>query len=115
MRIRGSLLLTIVAAMMALFIGCGGGDDKGGVATLSWNPVISSSPISYTVHYGKQPSASPGACTYEHSVDVQEPQAMITSLDLNTDYYFAVSAFNGAARSLCSAEVTKRTAILAVR
>ena len=114
MTIRGSLLVTVLSGIIILLNGCGGEDEKGGVATLSWNPVISSSPISYTVHYGKQSIANPGACNYEHSVDVQEPHATITSLDLDTDYYFAVSAFNGA-RSLCSAEVSKRTSPLAVR
>jgi len=107
----------IFSALLVLVIGtlngCGGEDDTGAAATLTWTPVISNSPVSYTVHYGRQSTGQPGACNYENSIDVSEPGATITGLELNTQYYFAVSAFNGS-RSSCSEEVSKLTSPLAV-
>jgi hypothetical protein len=98
----------VLGLFIASLIGCGGGDDTGAIASLSWNPVISETPVSYTVHYGKQSSGEAGSCSYENSVDVSEPSATITGLEFNTQYYFAVSAYNGQ-RSLCSNEASKLT------
>jgi Fibronectin type III domain len=106
------ILSTVLVLLIVLLNACDG-QETGGVASLSWNPVTSASPISYTVHYGKFSSAQAGACDYEYSVDVPEPYATITGLEFDTQYYFAVSAFNGQ-RSLCSQEVSKRTSILAI-
>lgn len=80
----------------------------GTTATLSWDPVVDESMVTYTVHYGKESSGFPGSCNYEHAVDVAEPYVMIAGLEPNTHYYFAVSASNGQ-RSLCSNEVSKLT------
>ena len=94
--------------MIASFSGCGGEEDTGATATLTWSPVISNSPVSYTVHYGRQSPGQPGACDYENAIDVPEPSTTISGLQYDTQYYFAVSAFNGT-RSACSEEVAKRT------
>jgi len=105
--ILANLLMLIL--IMFMLNGCGGQDETGGAtAALTWSPVISSSPISYTVHYGKYSSGQPGSCDYEDSVDVPGPQAEVTGLEYNAPYYFAVSAFNGQ-RSSCSMEVFKQT------
>jgi hypothetical protein len=80
----------------------------GATASLSWQPVMDPGVISYTVHYGKYSSGDPGSCSYDDSVDVYEPSAKITGLDFNTQYYFAVNAFNGES-GLCSEEVSKFT------
>jgi hypothetical protein len=106
------MLSTLLVVLIVLLNACGE-EEPGAVASLSWNPVPSASPISYTVHYGKSSSAQSGACNYEYSADVAEPQALITGLEFDTQYYFAVSAFNGQ-RSLCSQEVSKRTTLLAI-
>jgi hypothetical protein len=100
----------VCTCALAFLLGaCGGGDDGGGAtATLSWQPVSDPSVVSYTVHYGKRSTGSPGSCAYESSVTVQAPEATIGGLDFNTQYYFAVSAFNGF-DSTCSNEASKMT------
>ena len=71
--IFANLLMLIL--IMFMLNGCGGQDETGGAtAALTWSPVISSSPISYTVHYGKYSSGQPGSCDYEDSVDVPGPR-----------------------------------------
>jgi len=103
----------VVGLLLASFTGCGGGGDEGATASLTWQPVIDQNQVSYTVHYGKQSTGQVGSCNYENSLDVAEPAATVTGLELNTTYYFAVSAYNGA-RSACSNEVSKMTDRLAV-
>ena len=110
---RSFMFTPLLVLIVALLTACNSHDDTGAVATLTWRPVSSSSPISYTVHYGTQSAGRPGACDYEHSVDVQEPSATISGLAFDTQYYFAVSAFNGS-RSACSEEVPHRTPLLAI-
>jgi hypothetical protein len=95
----------VVGCFLVSLTGCGGGGDEGATASLSWQPVDQDQ-VSYTVHYGKQSAGQAGSCNYENSLDVAEPTATVTGLELNTTYYFAVSAFNGA-RSACSNEVSK--------
>ena len=52
----------------------------------------------------------PGSCNYESSFDVSEPAALITGLEFNTQYYFAVSASSeDGRRSLCSNEASQLT------
>ena len=81
----------------------------GATASLSWDPADAG--ITYTVHYGKNPSGELGSCQYEHSVDVVEPFATLTGLDYSTLYYFAVSAYynDNGVRSPCSEEVSMLT------
>lgn len=111
-----SLLLTSF-----LFLsGCGGGSgdgapsvssspgQAGAIATLAWNPVQDPSIYGYYVHYGRTSSGQPGACAYEDAQFVSSPTVTITNLDNNTQYFFAVSAFNGI-ESACSNEVTTVT------
>ena len=91
--------------------GCGEGGEgsgSGAVASVAWDPVNDPTVISYTVHYGKQSSGAPGSCNYEKSVDVAEPSTAIGGLEFNAQYYFAVSAFNGA-HSNCSSEISEMT------
>ena len=109
MRVSPCVSFCVLALGIALLAGCGGGDEgaAGATASLSWDPIADSS-ITYTVHYGKDSSGIPGSCNYEHAVDVSEPGVIVSGLEFQTTYYFAVSAFNGE-RSLCSNEVSKQT------
>ncbi len=113
MMIGHFIFSTLLVLLIVPLNGCGQDDTGGAVASLSWSPVNSASPLTYTVHYGASSTLQAGACDYEHSVDVPEPHAMVTGLEFDTQYYFAVSAFNGQ-RSLCSEEVSKRTSVLAI-
>ena len=91
--------------------GCGEGGEgsgAGAIASVAWDPVNDPTVISYTVHYGKNSSGSVGSCNYEKSVDVAEPSTTIGGLEFNAQYYFAVSAFNGAQGS-CSSEISEMT------
>ena len=91
--------------------GCGEGGEgsgAGAIASVAWDPVSDPTVISYTVHYGKHSSGSVGSCNYEKSVDVAEPSTAIGGLEFNAQYYFAVSAFNGA-HSSCSSEISEMT------
>jgi hypothetical protein len=109
MRASPSVSFCVLALLITLLAGCGGDEGTtGATASLSWDPVVDNSVITYTVHYGKDPSGIPGSCNYEHAVDVSEPAVIVSGLDFKTTYYFAVSAFNGE-RSLCSNEVSKLT------
>ena len=90
------------------------GDGNNGVgpgpkASLAWHPVKHYRPVTYTVYFGKRSSGQAGSCNYENSVDVSIPHAMITGLESNTLYFFAVSASDGYLRSQCSNEVSKKT------
>ena len=90
------------------------GDGNNGVgpgpkASLTWHPVKHYRPVTYTVYFGKRSSGQAGSCNYENSVDVSIPHAMITGLESNTLYFFAVSASDGYLRSQCSNEVSKKT------
>jgi hypothetical protein len=78
-------------------------------ASLRWNPVNYYRSVTYTVFFGKRSSGQAGSCNYENSVRVSKPHAMITDLESNTLYFFAVSANDGPLRSLCSNEVSKLT------
>ena len=100
----------VLGLFIAVLTGCGGDDGfTGGSASLSWEPSIHHTAVSYTVHYGKQSSGEVGSCNYENSVDVSEPFAFITGLEFDTQYYFAVSAYSEHGRSRCSNEGSKLT------
>jgi Fibronectin type III domain len=88
---------------------CGGEENGGATASLTWQPPVDNQTVlSYTVHYGKQSSGTPGSCNYENSLDVTEPAAIVAGLEFSSTYYFAVSAYNGL-HSACSVEVSKTT------
>jgi len=110
-----SLLLT----MLPFLTGCRSGSsdgqaspsaDTGITASLTWDPVPDPSVIAYFVHYGQQTPGHPGSCAYESSmhVHVDSSSAIVTNLEPNTRYYFAVTAYNGL-ESACSAEVSTVT------
>jgi Fibronectin type III domain len=127
-------LFSLGIVLMSLVAGCGGGGGTdpsgnalapppsggapsgggGGSASptasvsLAWNPDTDPSVYAYFVHYGKQSAGQAGSCTYTYSTYVGSPSATITGLDPQTEYYFAVSAYNGL-ESTCSNEVTTVT------
>jgi hypothetical protein len=120
--VRSRHLTPIVAGLllttMSILTGCGGGGETGdptvkvarvgATASLEWNPVPDPSVSAYFVHYGRQSPHQPGSCAYEHAVSVDSPSVMLTDLDPDTHYYFAVSAYNGF-ESTCSNEVSTVT------
>ena len=105
----------IVFTFMISLSGCGGGDSGGETATpvgaavsLAWEPVQDSSVYAYFVRYGTESAGASGSCNYPYSTYVGSPSATITELNYDTQYYFAVSAYNGA-ESGCSNEVSTYT------
>lgn len=77
-------------------------------ARLTWAVNPDPTVIGYHVYYGKESSGEPGSCSYETSQSVEAPPAIITGLEPNTPYFFAISAFGGEegeAESPCSNEV----------
>jgi hypothetical protein len=106
-----ALVYRCICSLIFAFVvaACGGGDDGGGAtASLSWEPVNDPTVVAYTVHYGTRSTGSLGSCAYDNSVTVVEPAATIGGLEFNTQYYFAVSAFNGS-DGPCSNEASKMT------
>jgi hypothetical protein len=120
--IRPLRLTTIVGGLlfmtMSFLTGCGEGETgsdptikvtaAGATASLAWNPVHDPSVSAYFVHYGRHSPRQSGSCAYEHSIFVDSPSATLTNLDPDTQYYFAVSAYNGI-ESACSNEVSTVT------
>lgn len=110
--IVAGLLLT----MMPLLTGCGGGEaggdastaPVGATASLAWQPIQDPSVYGYFVHYGRQSPGHRGSCSYESSMYVASPEAMVGGLDPDTRYYFTVSAYNGR-ESACASEVSTVT------
>ena len=105
------LVCSLAIGISLSLAGCGEGGEGGSggaMASVAWDPVNDPTVISYTVYYGKQSSGSVGSCDYENSVDVAEPSATITGLEFNAQYYFSVSAFNGA-QGPCSNELSEKT------
>jgi|LNFM01.1.fsa_nt_gb hypothetical protein len=77
-------------------------------ARLTWAVNPDPTVTGYHVYYGKESSGEPGSCSYETSQSVEAPPAIITGLEPNTPYFFAISAFGGEegeAESPCSNEV----------
>jgi hypothetical protein len=119
-----AIVAVLLLTMMPFLTGCGGGGgDSGGdpgqspatgvTASLDWSPVQDPSVYAYFVHYGKQSPGQPGSCAYESSVYSGSPSATVTNLDLNTTYYFTVSAYNGL-ESPCSSEISTVTPDVAI-
>lgn len=77
-------------------------------ARLTWAVNPDPTVTGYRVYYGKESSGEPASCSYETSQSVEAPPAIITGLEPNTPYFFAISAFGGEegeAESPCSNEV----------
>lgn len=111
MRVNPPVWCFVFGAFITLMAGCGGDDGTmGATASLSWDNHDQSG-ISYTVHYGRNPSGASGSCNYENAVDVTDPSVMIAGLEYSTRYYFAVSAKDNDSglSSMCSEEVSKLT------
>ena len=109
----------VVGIVLSSLTGCGAGGEggpavstsstpTGATASLAWDPVQDPTVTAYYVHYGKQSSGQSGACSYQENQSVNIPNATITGLDPNTQYFFAVSAYNGL-HGPCSNEVTTVT------
>ena len=77
-------------------------------ASLAWDPVSDPSVVGYIVHYGTQSTNSSGSCAYAQSTFSSSPAVTVSGLAPNTNYYFAVSAYNGL-ESACSSEVSTVT------
>jgi len=119
-----SLAACLIIVTAALLTGCAGGGEggpsissspgtssvAGATATLAWDPVADSTVSGYYVYYGTQSPGQAGSCSYQYSQFVSSPSATLTNLARNTQYYFAVSAYNGI-ESSCSTEVSTTTPI----
>ena len=91
----------------------------GVTAHLTWDPPPDRNVAGYKIYYRKQlpeeqpseesssekqNSEEPSACSYEERQTVEASPATITGLEPNTQYLFAISAFNES-ESLCSNEI----------
>jgi hypothetical protein len=113
-----SIVGLFLSLILMASIRCGSGDDAPiqitpteSTASLFWNPAEDPRVYAYLVHYGTQSSNRPGSCRYEHQeyVSASAHFVTITGLEPNTQYYFAVSAYDGSI-STCSDEVSIITA-----
>jgi hypothetical protein len=80
----------------------------GATARLTWDVSPDPTVSNYHVYYGKESSGEPGSCSYEESQAIESPPAIITGLEPNTPYFFAISASGGEggeSESPCSNEV----------
>jgi len=98
---------------------------SGVTAHVTWDPPSGIDVAGYDIHYGKHtsqepsaeesgseevPSEEPTACSRGESQAVEGPSATITDLEPNTEYFFAIRAFNqNESESLCSNEITAVT------
>ena len=109
----------LFASISTLLAGCGMEGGQGPIvsttasataatASLAWDPVNDTSIVGYYIHYGKQSSNQSGSCSYDNVQFVPSPQGTITDLELQSTYYFAVSAYNGIEGN-CSNEVYTNT------
>lgn len=97
----------------------------GVTARLTWDPPSGIDVAGYAIHYGKHTSQEPGseeasaeemtseeptACSRGESQAADGPSATITDLEPNTEYFFAIRAFNqNESESLCSNEIVAVT------
>lgn len=116
-----SIAACFIIFTAALLTGCAGGGEgspsissssgaAGATANLAWDPVSDPTVSGYYVYYGTQSPGQSGSCSYQYSQFVSSPTATLVNLAPNTQYYFAVSAYNGL-ESSCSTEVSTTTPI----
>lgn len=120
----GGLRLLLLGLL--LVTGCGPGGDSGesigdllittppdqssGTArvSLAWDAVQDPSVHGYFVYYGTSSPNSFGSCAYSKRIFTHSTIATVHGLAPDTQYFFAVSAYNGR-ESHCSAEVSTVT------
>ena len=90
--------------------------STGVTARVAWDRPSDFNVAGYTVYYGKRSSqeasleessseeSEPNVCFAGESQDVNTPPAMITGLEPNTQYFFAIRAHNEM-ESLCSNQI----------
>ena len=111
----------VLGIMLCTVTGCGTGGEQGGgtsfstavtptptTASLVWDPVPDPTVTGYSAYYGTQSAGQPGLCSYQDAQFVTTPYTTIQGLDSTTQYYFAVSAYNGLSGP-CSNEVSTVT------
>ena len=76
----------------------------GASAEVTWQPSPDTNVNGYYIYYGRQSSEEPGVCSYEGRYSVDSPSVMITDLEPNTPYFFAVSSYSSF-ESPCSNEI----------
>lgn len=118
-----SVSLRVLALGLLLVTGCGPGGDSGVDSftsappdqssgrvsvSLAWDAVQDPSVNGYFVYYGTRSTNSFGSCAYTTRLFTPAPAARVNGLSPGTQYFFAVSAFNGL-ESPCSAEVSTVT------
>jgi len=97
----------------------------GVTAQLSWDPPPHFEAAGYDIYYGKHSpeeissdesgsedlsSTDPPSCTRGERQSVDGPQATVTSLEPNTQYFFVIRAFNeDQSETICSNEFTAET------
>lgn len=120
--LTGQVCSILISACFLSLAGCGSGGaggeggptitttstPTGATASLTWDPVTDPSVVGYYIHYGKQSLGQTGSCAYQDAKFVTTPSGTVTGLDTNSQYYFAVSAYNGL-ESACSNEVSTGT------
>jgi hypothetical protein len=113
MHISAVIVLRCVCLLIFPFLGvlgCGGeggsGDapivaPPGATATLSWDAMPGSTVLGYKIYWGTS------SHKYQASTDVgQNTSHTFSNLQHNTEYFFAVTAYNSGGESSFSTEVT---------
>jgi hypothetical protein len=94
--------------------------STGVTAHVTWDPPPGINVAGYTIYYGKRSSEKPRAekssskerrpCSHGESQTFEAPHGTITGLEPNTEYFFAIRAFNeNESESLCSNEISAVT------
>jgi hypothetical protein len=115
---RTSCLFLLGAILLSL-TGCGDGEGTPGNASSSvtvtgttasvlWEPVDNPTVRGYYLFYGKRSPGQSGSCQYENYQYVTNPPITVVGLEPNTQYFFAVSTYNGTTGP-CSDEVAVLT------
>ncbi len=124
----GALSVALLALLFPLLGGCSGGGGEGApgeaggptispatsssattaAVSLGWRPVSDPSVTGYVIHFGTSSPQSQGSCSYDRAEFFSGPAGTLEDLAPGTQYFFAVSSFNGI-EGPCSREVTTVT------